>query len=80
MTSFQHSFIVSDQGTAAIWGHDASEQAEQIITQVAHPRVRGELRQAGRALGFRVSGGRRSGRTGTFISAPGRRTGVCSGS
>jgi hypothetical protein len=29
-------------------------QAEQIITQVAHPRVRGELREAGRALGFRV--------------------------
>ena len=28
--------------------------AEQIITQVAHPRVRGELREAGRALGFRV--------------------------
>ena len=54
VTSFQHSFIVSDQGTAAIWGHDASGQAEQIITQVAHPRVRGELRQAGRALGFRI--------------------------
>jgi len=54
VTSFQHSFIVSEQGTAAIWGHDASGQAEQIITQVAHPRVRGELREAGRALGFRV--------------------------
>jgi len=54
VTSFQHSFIVSEQGTAAIWGRDASGQAEQIITQVAHPRVRGELRAAGRALGFRV--------------------------
>jgi acyl-CoA hydrolase len=54
VTSFQHSFIVSDQGTAAIWGHDASGQAEQIIAQVAHPRVRGELREAGRTLGFRV--------------------------
>jgi acyl-CoA hydrolase len=54
VTSFQHIFIVSDQGTAAIWGHDASGQAEQIITQVAHPRVRGELRGAGRALGFGV--------------------------
>jgi acyl-CoA hydrolase len=49
VTSFQHSFIVSDQGTAAIWGHDASEQAGQIITQVAHPRARDELRVAGRA-------------------------------
>ena len=54
VTSFQHSFIVSEQGTAAIWGHDASAQAEQIITAVAHPRVRDELREAGRALGFRV--------------------------
>jgi acyl-CoA hydrolase len=54
MTSFQHSFIVSDQGTAAIWGHDAAAQAEQIISQVAHPSVRDGLREAGRELGFRV--------------------------
>ena len=54
MTSFQHSFIVSDQGTAAIWGHDAATQAEQIIAQVAHPSVRDGLREAGRELGFRV--------------------------
>jgi acyl-CoA hydrolase len=54
VTSFQHSFFVSEQGTAAIWGHDSSSQAEQIITQVAHPSVRDELRSAGRELGFRV--------------------------
>ena len=54
VTSFQHSFIVSEQGTAVIWGHDASGQAEQIISQVAHPSVREELRQAGRDLGLRV--------------------------
>ncbi len=54
VTSFQHSFIVSEQGTAAVWGHDASAQAEQIITQVAHPSVRDELRDAGRQLGFQV--------------------------
>ena len=46
--------IVSDQGTAVIWGHDASGQAEQIISQVAHPSVREGLRQAGRDLGLRV--------------------------
>jgi acyl-CoA hydrolase len=44
VTSFQHSFFVSDQGTAAIWGHDASDQAEQIISRVAHPAARDELR------------------------------------
>jgi acyl-CoA hydrolase len=54
VTSFQHSFFVSEQGTAAIWGQDASAQAEHIITQIAHPSVRDELRQTGRDLGFRV--------------------------
>jgi acyl-CoA hydrolase len=54
VTSFQHSFFVSEQGTAAIWGHDSSSQAEQIITQIAHPRMRDELRRTGRELGFRV--------------------------
>jgi acyl-CoA hydrolase len=53
VTSFQHSFIVSEQGTAAIWGHDAASQAGQIIAQVAHPSVRDDLR-AGRDLGFRL--------------------------
>ena len=54
VTSFQHSFIVSDQGTAAVWGHDASAQAEAIITSVAHPAARDALREAGRELGFAV--------------------------
>lgn len=52
VTSFQHSFIVSEQGTAAIWGHDAGEQARQILEQVAHPDARDELREAGCRLGF----------------------------
>src|SRR6185437_6698672 len=34
-TSFQHSYIVSEQGTAVIWGHDAAGQAGQIIEHVA---------------------------------------------
>jgi acyl-CoA hydrolase len=54
VTSFQHSFIVSEQGTAAIWGHEASDQAGQIIDQIAHPSMRDELRAAGRQLGFRM--------------------------
>jgi acyl-CoA hydrolase len=52
VTSFQHSFFVSDLGTAVLWGHDASSQAEQIISQVAHPEARDELRSAGHELGF----------------------------
>ena len=54
VTSFQHSFIVSEQGTATIWGNDASSQAAEIIDHVAHPSARDELREAGRDLGFRL--------------------------
>ncbi|MCT2587925.1 acetyl-CoA hydrolase/transferase family protein [Actinophytocola gossypii] len=52
VTSFQHSFIVSEQGTATVWGRDAGDQAQQVIDNVAHPDVRDELRDAGRQLGF----------------------------
>jgi acyl-CoA hydrolase len=55
VTSFQHSYFVSEQGTATIWGNDAGEQAAQIIAHVAHPAARDELREAGRALGFRLT-------------------------
>jgi len=52
VTSFQHSFFVSDLGTAVLWGHDASSQAEQVISQVAHPEARDGLRAAGHELGL----------------------------
>jgi acyl-CoA hydrolase len=54
VTSFQHSYVVSDQGTAVIWGHDAVQQAEQIISQVAHPSARESLTEAGRRLGLPI--------------------------
>ena len=54
VTTFQHSYIISEQGAAAVWGHDASGQAEQIIGGVAHPSVRQELREAGRHLRLRL--------------------------
>jgi acyl-CoA hydrolase len=53
-TSFQHSYLVSDQGAAEIWGNDTDTQARQIVSQVAHPSAREELRAAGRELGFRI--------------------------
>lgn len=54
VTSFQHSCIVSEQGCAEIWGHDAATQAGQIIRHVAHPSAREELTEAGRRLGLRL--------------------------
>ena len=53
VTSFQHSYIVSEQGTAVIWGQDASGQAQQIIDQVAHPAARDQLRDAAASLALR---------------------------
>ncbi len=55
VTSFQHSFIVSEQGTAPIWGSDASMQATHIIDRVAHPSARPDLREAAAQLGFRLT-------------------------
>ncbi|HZB31233.1 MAG TPA: acetyl-CoA hydrolase/transferase C-terminal domain-containing protein [Streptosporangiaceae bacterium] len=52
VTSFQHSYVVSEQGVATIWGHDSATQAQQLVDHVAHPDIRDELRVAGRALGF----------------------------
>ena len=54
VTSFQHSFIVSEQGAAAIWGYDAPGQAGQIIEHVAHPSIREQLREASRVLGLHL--------------------------
>ena len=54
VTSFQHSYIVSEQGTATIWGHDQAGQADQVIRHVAHPSARQQLRDAGRSLGLRL--------------------------
>ncbi|GAA3455134.1 acetyl-CoA hydrolase/transferase family protein [Dactylosporangium matsuzakiense] len=52
VTSFQHSYIVTEQGTAQIWGRDCVEQAQQILDHAAHPSARDDLRTAGRRLGL----------------------------
>jgi acyl-CoA hydrolase len=54
VTSFQHSFIVSENGVAAIWGQDSTAQAQQIVDHVAHPRARDRLLAAGREMGLRL--------------------------
>ena len=51
-TSFQHSHIVSEQGTATVWGCDQGAQATQLVEQVAHPSVRDGLREAAAGLGL----------------------------
>jgi acyl-CoA hydrolase len=52
VTSFQHSYIVTEQGTAHIWGYDSLTQAQHILDEAAHPSARDDLRKAGRELGL----------------------------
>lgn len=39
-TSFQHSFVVTEQGAAACFGRTQSEQAQNLITHTAHPNAK----------------------------------------
>lgn len=55
VTSFQHTAVVTEQGTAEIWGRSQDEQARNLITQSAHPDVREELAEEAEALGLDVT-------------------------
>lgn len=57
VTSFQHSYVVSENGVARIWGRDAADQAGEIISNVAHPAARDELHRAARAAGLAIAPG-----------------------
>lgn len=61
VTSFQHSAVVTEQGTADIMGWDAQAQARHLIEHAAHPSVRAELWEEARELGL---GGAQSPRRG----------------
>jgi acyl-CoA hydrolase len=50
VTSFQATAIVTEQGTATIWGWDERAQARHLIDQAAHPDARDELWEEARAL------------------------------
>jgi acyl-CoA hydrolase len=43
VTHFQHSYVVTEQGVAACFGHSQNDQAINIIKNAAHPSVREEL-------------------------------------
>ena len=42
-TSFQHSAIITENGTAWCFGNNSKTQAENLISKAAHPNVREEL-------------------------------------
>lgn len=49
-TSFQHSFVVTEQGAAACFGRTQSEQAENLINNAAHPSARTYLQDEAKKL------------------------------
>jgi len=52
VTSFQHSFVVTEQGVARVFGNTEREQAYQLIERAAHPRVRDELWEHAARMGL----------------------------
>jgi acyl-CoA hydrolase len=46
VTSFQHSYVVTEQGVAACFGHPTKEQALNIIKHAAHPDAKAELEKS----------------------------------
>ena len=52
VTSFQHSYVVTENGIADCFGHSEKQQAHNIIEKAAHPSVRDELREHARQMGL----------------------------
>lgn len=50
VTSFQHSYVVTEQGVAACFGHTVKEQALNIINNAAHPMAKEQLVAAANEL------------------------------
>ena len=49
VTSFQHSYVVTEQGLAACFGHSQAQQAANLIA-VAHPNARESLTDAAKKM------------------------------
>ncbi|MEY4136142.1 MAG: hypothetical protein RL205_270, partial [Actinomycetota bacterium] len=52
VTSFQHSFVATENGIAPCFGHSQAQQARNIIENAAHPSVRDELWEQAGVLGL----------------------------
>jgi acyl-CoA hydrolase len=52
VTSFQHSFVATENGIADCFGHSQNDQARNIIEKAAHPGAREELWAKAREFGL----------------------------
>ena len=50
VTSFQHSYVATEQGIAPCFGHNQVEQAQNIIKHAAHPDAKESLQEAAKRL------------------------------
>jgi acyl-CoA hydrolase len=50
VTSFQHSYVATEQGIAPCFGHPIKQQAANLIRYAAHPDVKDELTKAARDM------------------------------
>ena len=50
ITSFQHSYVVTEQGVASCFGKSQNEQATNLIEKAAHPNAKEVLRESARKL------------------------------
>lgn len=55
-TSFQHSYVVTEQGVASIWGRSQHEQTFELIEHAAAPQAREKLWRAAGQLGLSAVG------------------------
>lgn len=53
-TSFQHSWVVTEQGAAAITPQPFGTQVRDLVRQAAHPDARPALEETARQLGLAV--------------------------
>jgi acyl-CoA hydrolase len=52
VTSFQHSYVVTENGVAKCFGKSQAEQAQNIINYAAHIDAREDLAAAGKKMGL----------------------------
>jgi len=52
VTSFQHSFVVTEQGIAQCFGNSEADQAKNLINHAAHPRAKDQLLAAAKKMGL----------------------------
>ena len=52
VTSFEHSYVATENGVASVFGRSQTERVTNIIERAAHPDAREELRSSAGEMGL----------------------------